>query len=100
MTPAVINIARLLQPLDRERGDKLITLPASLNKQAVSSNTAVSAAIQFLDFDDEVTFVNAASQLVDELTADYPFTATLVDADSAGAHMLESIASTAGNGDE
>ena len=99
-TPAVINIARLLQSLDSERGDKLITLPASLNKQAVSSNTAVAAAIQFLDFDDEVIFVNAASQLVAVLTADYPFTATLVDADSARAHMLESIVNTVANGDE
>jgi len=66
----------------------------------VSSNNAVAAAIQFLDFDDEVIFVNAASQLVAVLTADYPFTATLVDADSARAHMLESIASAAGDGDE
>lgn len=99
-TPAVINIARLLQSLDSERGDKLITLPASLNMQAVTSNTAVAAAIQFLDFNDEDIFVNAASQLVAVLTADYPFTATLVDADTARAHMLESIASAAGNGDE
>lgn len=99
-TPSVLNIARLLQSLDAEPGDDLITLPARLNDEAVSSNSTLSAAIEFLDFNDEVAFANSASQLVAVLTADYPFTATLVDADTARAHMLEFIASTARNDDQ
>lgn len=56
---------------------------------AVRDNPAVSTAIAFLDFADETAFSNAASQLVAVLTADYPFTASLVDGDTARARLLQ-----------
>jgi hypothetical protein len=90
-TPAVINIARLLQSLDAVPGDNLITIPAGLRTVAVRSNVAVSASIQYLDFADETAFVNAATQLISALTASYPFTAVLVDAKSAQKHLAESL---------
>ncbi|MEJ2094817.1 MAG: hypothetical protein P8X93_06585, partial [Gammaproteobacteria bacterium] len=73
-TTAVINIARLLQSLDSEPGDGVITIPPEVRKAAVLSNEALSSAIEFLDFSDEPAFVNAASQLVAVLASDYPFT--------------------------
>jgi len=90
-TPAVINIARLLQSLDSDPGDGVITIPADVRAAAARSNVALSSAIEFLDFSDAKTFVNAASHLVAVLTRDYPFTAVLVDADNARAHMIRSI---------
>ena len=87
-TPEVINIARLLQSLDATPGDDAITIPPAVLAKAVRSNPAVAAAIEFLDFADETAFVNAASQLLAELTADYSHTATLVDADIAREHLL------------
>ena len=87
-TPAVINIARLLQSLDAMPGDDSITIPPTVLATAVRSNPAVSAAIEFLDFADETAFANSASQLLAVLTADYPFTASLVDAASAREHLL------------
>ena len=91
-TPAVLNIARLLQSLDAVPGDDAITLPEQLRTVAVVSNEGVSASIEFLDFADETAFVNAASQLVAVLTAGYPFAAVLVDADSARTHLVEALA--------
>ena len=90
-TPAVINIARLLQSLDSIPGDTTITIPASVRAAAVRSNAEVSAAIEFLDFSDEPAFVNAASQLVAALAAGYAHTAVLVEADQARAHMESSL---------
>ena len=90
-TPAVINIARLLQSLDSNPGDEVITIPATVRAAAVRSNGGLSSAIKFLDFHDDPAFVNAASQLVAVLTSDYPFTAVLVDADSAREHLIKSI---------
>ena len=90
-TPAVINIARLLQSLDSDPGDGVITIPAAVRAAAVRSNVALSSAIEVLDFSDATAFVNAASHLVAVLTRDYPFTAVLVDADNARAHMIRSI---------
>jgi hypothetical protein len=90
-TPAVINIARLLQSLDSDPYDEVITIPAAVRMAAVRSNGALSPAIEFLDFSDEATFVNTASQLVAVLTSDYPFTAVLVDADQARSRMLGSF---------
>lgn len=90
-TPAVINIARLLQSLDAVPEDDAITLPEQLRTVAVLANEALTAPIEFLDFSDESAFVNAASQLVAVLTAGYPFTAVLVDADSARLHLIESL---------
>ena len=90
-TPAVINIARLLQSLDSEPGDEVITIPPEVRAAAVRSNPALSSAIEFLDFSDEPAFVNAASQLVAVLASDYPFTAVLVDADQARSHMARSL---------
>jgi hypothetical protein len=91
-TPAVINIARLLQSLDSQPGDAVITIPAKVSAAAVRSNPAVATAIEFMDFSDEPAFINAASQLVAVLAGDYPFTAVLVDADQARAHLERSLA--------
>jgi hypothetical protein len=90
-TPAVINIARLLQSLDSDPHDGVITIPAAVRAAAVRSNGALSPAIEFLDFYDEATFVNTASQLVAVLTSGYPFTAVLVDADQARTRMVRSL---------
>jgi hypothetical protein len=85
---AVINIARLLQSLDATPGDDAISIPAAVQARAVRGNPAVAAAIEYLDFEDETAFANSASQLVAVLTADYPFTASLVDADTARGLLL------------
>lgn len=90
-TPAVINIARLLQSLDAIPGDHVITIPAALHTMTSQSNATVSTAIQYLDFSDNTAFVNAATQLVSTLTASYPFTAVLVDAASAHNHLAKSL---------
>ena len=97
-TPAVINIARLLQSLDSDPGDGVITIPAAVRAAAVRSNVALTSAIEVLDFSDATAFVNAASHLVAVLTRDYPFTAVLVDADNARTHMIRSIASETNSG--
>jgi hypothetical protein len=90
-TPAVINIARLLQSLDSDPADEVITIPDVVRAAAVHSNEGLSSAIEFLDFSDDPAFVNAASKLVAVLTRDYPFTAVLIDADTARDHMIKSI---------
>ncbi|MEN8801389.1 MAG: hypothetical protein ABF297_05355 [Thiogranum sp.] len=90
-TPAVINIARLLQSLDAEPGGDGIRVPGNLQAAAVQSNDKIAASIHFLDFADEAAFVNAASQLIATLTASYPFTAVLVDAETAREHLSQSI---------
>jgi len=87
-TPAVINIARLLQSLDSDPADEVITIPDAVRAAAVHSNEGLSSAIEFLDFSDDPAFVNAASKLVAVLTRDYPFTAVLIDADTARDHMI------------
>lgn len=78
-----INIERLLQSLDAVQGDEVITIPAEVRAKAVKSNETVTSAISHLDFTDDATFANAASQLVSVLTSDYPFTGVLVDAETA-----------------
>ena len=90
-TPAVINIARLLQSLDSLPGDDRISIPGKLRAAAVHSNQNVAASIRFLDFADDTAFTNTASQLVATLTASYPFTAMLVDAESARQHLSQSL---------
>ena len=90
-TPAVINIARLLQSLDSDPADEVIIIPDAVRAAAVHSNEGLSSAIEFLDFSDDPAFVNAASKLVAVLTRDYPFTAVLIDADTARDHMINSI---------
>jgi hypothetical protein len=95
-TPAVINIARLLQSLDSVPGDNRITIPTVLRAAAVGANEPVASAILSLDYSDDDAFVNAASQLVATLTAAYGFTAVLVDAESARQHLLESLAEPGG----
>lgn len=90
-TPAVINIARFLQSLDALPDDGRITIPAAVRAAAVQSDAGLSAAIRFLDFSDNVRFTNAAAQLVATLTANYPFTGALVDAQSAQAHLRNSL---------
>lgn len=95
-TPAVINIARLLQSLDSVPGDSRITIPRVLRAAAVGNNESLASAIQSLDYSDDDAFVNAAAQLVATLTAAYGFTAVLVDAESARQHLLESLAEAGG----
>jgi hypothetical protein len=90
-TPAVINMARLLQSLDAVPGDDRITIPASVHSLARRSNAEIAAAIDFLDFGDDTVFVNTASQLVATLTRDYGFTAALVDAGAARLHMQKTL---------
>lgn len=80
---AAVNIVRLLQSLDSDPGDEVITISKEVRAAAVRSNEGVSSAIEFLDFSDAAAFANAASQLVAVLTVDYPFTASLVEADNA-----------------
>ena len=82
-TTAAINIERLLASLDAEPGDAAITVAPSARAKAVKTDSGVAAAIEYLDFADEDAFVNAASQLVTVLTADYGFTGVLVDAGTA-----------------
>ena len=90
--PAVINIARLLQSLDAVPDDAAITLPAGATGPAMRASESLAPAIGHLDFHDETNFVNTASQVVATLTADYPFSAMLVDAASARRHLAESLA--------
>ena len=90
-TPAVINIARLLQSLDSNPDDEIITIPDEVRAAAVRSNEGLSSAIEFLDYSDDPAFINAASHLVAVLTRDYPFTATLVGSSEAREHMIRSI---------
>ena len=90
-TPAVINIARLLQSLDALPGDARITIPAQVRGLARRSNSGLSASIDALDFADDAAFVNAASQLVATLTQAYGFTAVLVDAATARQHLQHSL---------
>ncbi len=91
-SPAVINIARLMQSLDSIPGDNRITIPAVLRAEAVRSNVAVAASIQYLDFADEAAFVNTATQLISTLTASYPFTAVLVERQGAQEHLARALA--------
>jgi len=90
-TPAVINIARLLQSLDAVPADDRITIPAQVRTLAQRSSSALGASIAALDFADDTLFVNAASQLVATLTQDYDFTAVLVDAATARRHLEDSL---------
>ena len=90
-TPAVINIARLLQSLDALPGDRRITIPAQVRGLARRANSGLGASIEALDFADDTAFVNAASQLVATLTQAYGFTAMLVDADTARRHLQDSL---------
>ena len=90
-TVSVVNIARLLQSLDAEPGDNRITIPAALHSAAVLSNNEVAAAIQNIDYADDSAFVNSATQLVSTLTSSYPFTATLVDEQSAQIHLARQL---------
>jgi para-nitrobenzyl esterase len=91
-TPAVINIARLLQSLDSIPGDGAITIPTAFAGPAVRTSVILAAPIEQLNFHDEAGFVNTASQIIATLTAGYPFTAVLVDAETARRHLSASLA--------
>ena len=91
-TPAVINIARLLQSLDAVPGDNRITIPGTLRRAAVYGNEQLSVSSVSLDFSDDTAFINAATQLTATLTASYPFTAVLVDVETARQHLTASLA--------
>ena len=88
-SPAVTNIARLLQSLDAIPGDGRITVPARVRERARRDNHALSASLEHLDFTDDTFFVNSAAHLLAVLTHDYPHTAVLVDAAQARRHMRE-----------
>lgn len=89
---AAVNLTRLLLSLDADPGNKVITIPAGARTRAVRSNTAVASAIDFIDYTDEAGFANAASQLLATVTADYPFTVTLLDAAAVRARQNTSPA--------
>jgi hypothetical protein len=89
---AAVNIERLLFSLDANPADAVVTIPDAVRTKAVRSNETVSTAIEFLDFDDDAAFANAASQLVAVLTDDYPHTATLLDSETVRAIALRSPA--------
>jgi hypothetical protein len=78
-----VNMRRLLKSLDADPKSDVISISAAVQSAAVRSNEDVSSAIEFMDFSDSAAFANAASQLVAVLTNDYPFTATLLDAEYA-----------------
>ncbi|UCC55412.1 MAG: hypothetical protein JSU75_08545 [Gammaproteobacteria bacterium] len=90
-TPAVINIARLLQSLDSIPGDAAITIPTTSTAVVTRSNVVLAASTSHMDFSDEAGFVNTASQVVATLTDGYPFTAVLVDAETARRHLSASL---------
>jgi hypothetical protein len=87
-----VNIRRLLQSLDAEPGDEVITIPAEVRSSAIMSNETVAPSLEFLDFTDDDAFANTASQLVAVLTHDYPFTAMLVEADEVAQSPTRSVA--------
>jgi para-nitrobenzyl esterase len=91
-TPAVINIARLLQSLDTIPGDGAITLPPAPAGLAARTGETISASSGHMDFHNDSNFVNSASQMIASHTDGYPFTAVLVDADTARRHLAESLA--------
>jgi hypothetical protein len=88
---AAVNITRLLQSLDADLSDEVVTIPAIARAKAVLSNESVSAAIGFMDFSDESSFVNSASQLLATLTVSYPFTVTLVDTETVQVKRVKAV---------
>ncbi len=90
-TPAVINIARLLQSLDAVPDDGRITITNSVHTRARRANIEVGAAVEFLDFSDNTRFANAASQLVASLVSDNSRSGVLVDAETARRHLRASL---------
>jgi para-nitrobenzyl esterase len=94
-TPAVINIARLLQSLDSIPDDGAITIPTAFVEPAMRTSAILAAPVEQMNFHDEAGFVNTASQIIATLTAGYPFTAVLVDAETARRHLSASL-TTAG----
>jgi hypothetical protein len=90
-TPAVINIARLLQSLDAIPDDGRITITNGVRSLARRSNVEVSAAVEFIDFSDDALFANTASQLVASLGSGNNISGVLVDADTARQHLLTSL---------
>lgn len=90
-SPEVVNIARLLQSLDSIPGDERITIPGAVRSIANASHPEIGATLEHLDLSDTNAFANSGSQLVATLTADYTFTAVLVDAATARRHMQTSL---------
>ncbi len=90
-TPEVINIARLLQSLDAIPGDERITIPGNVRSIANTRHPEIGTTLELLDMGDNDAFANSGSQLVATLTADYTFTAVLVDAATARRHMQASL---------
>ena len=90
-SPEVVNIARLLQSLDSIPGDERITIPGTVRSIANASHPGIGATLELLDLADNNAFANSGSQLVATLTANYTFTAVLVDAATARRHMQTSL---------
>lgn len=89
---AVINLARFLLSLDSEpENDDLITIPRQLDDATRLDNPEVASLLQELDFSDEVNFDSVAANLLALLTADYGFTASLVDSDRARSRLARDL---------
>jgi hypothetical protein len=86
---AALNLARLLFSLDSDQTDNMITIPGFARAKAVRSNPSITAAIDFMDYADEQSFVNSASQLIATLTEDYPFTTTVIETENARGRLLK-----------
>jgi hypothetical protein len=90
-TPAVINIARLLQSLDAVPGDSRITIPEASLMAASLDDGIIGPVIAQMDFADDIAFVNTATQLIASLTAAYPHTVMLIDAATARERLAISL---------
>jgi hypothetical protein len=73
----VINRARFLLSIDRYPEQSTIRLPRALHDRARVTDPDAGPWVEALDFDDD-SFDSVAANLVAILTADYPFTASLV----------------------
>ena len=78
-----VNVLRLLLSLDRFRSDNRITVPTEVNRMASLANPQTAVYLEALDFADTQAFENAATNLLELLTVDYPFTTELVGIETA-----------------
>lgn len=92
--PQVINLTRLLMSLDSApEDDSIVTIPRRVDELASLDNPEVTALLESLDFADDNSFDSVAANLIAVLTEFYPFTAALVDADSAKARLKAELGS-------
>jgi hypothetical protein len=86
-TPAVINIARLLQSLDSDPNDAIISIPDSVRTAMVNSNLEIAPYLADFSFEDNTAFESAAVNIINNVTRDYENTVTLVSAETAFKHL-------------